>query len=736
MKRAYFVAIFLLASLTIIAQNSISGTVYDATTHTPLIGATVYIMEHHKGTNTDTEGRYSIQFSSHDKVNIQFSYVGYKTQIKTIQLSKKDINMDISLQPTVFQADEIVISGGKYSTQHENAIKIETLHPNQLIGSGNTSLIKSLAEIPGVDMISKGIGVTKPTIRGLSMTNILMLNNGVRMENFQFSENHPFTVDEFGIDKVEVIKGPASLLYGSDAIGGVINITKEKAASTGTISGDYNFQYHSNTSGLVNNLGVKGATNNFHWSIRSGWKTHKDFKDGNSRVVTNSRFDEKSLKLHTGISKSFGTMELYYDLNRMLLGLTVPPAIALHLKNERKNRAWYQDLTNHVLASKNTFYISTFKTEVNLAYTANNRKLQGSELTPVKELVDMNLTNFSYETKVHYAVGQRFDFISGLQGMHKNNQNGSAPEHVLPDFSANDFSVFHLIQYHLPDRLHGQFGLRYDYRRIMIPSFSDQPDFDKKYHNISGSAGVTYNATDELLFRLNIASAYRTPNIAELTQDGLHGARYEQGNRSLISQKSYEGDFSAHLHTSKMTVDFAAFYNKINHYIFIAPTNDTTDTGHKIYRYEQNNAAIYGIETGMAYQMTSWANFKTTYAYLIAKQDNGQFLPFIPQNKLKLYLNFKKNKGLKPFVQLDAEIATKQNHPAPFETETPAYAVFNVNGGFSWQLNKQDVHINFFIKNLLDEKYIDHLSTLKPLGYYDLGRNMGVSVKIPFGVKG
>ncbi len=172
------------------------------------------------------------------------------------------------------------LSGGYNSTQHENAVKIDVLKLDPHTIKNTPNFTEVLTQVPGVEMISKGSGVSKPVIRGLSMNDILVLNNGVRFENYQYSSHHPLGIDEFGIEDVEIIKGPASLLYGSDAIGGVINFIKEKPAPVGSIIGDYNLQFFSNTLGMTNNFGIKGASKKFFGGLRVGQKTNSDFLAG------------------------------------------------------------------------------------------------------------------------------------------------------------------------------------------------------------------------------------------------------------------------------------------------------------------------------------------------------------------------------------------------------------------------------------------------------------------------
>ncbi len=733
-----FIIMFIMITQISFAQNNIKGKITDKTNNQPLPSANVYLPEQHKGTLTDNSGKYSMNHLPKGKIKIQFSYIGYKTIIKTIIVKDSEIILNIEMEPSVLQAEEVVVSGGTFTTQHQNAIKIEVLKSKDIAEIGTPSFTEAIANVPGVDMISKGVGVAKPVIRGLSMTNILMLNNGVKLENFQFSENHPFLIDEFGIDRIEIIKGPASLLYGSDAVGGVINVLKEKPAPVGRIIGDFNAQYHSNTQGIVSNLGVKGSSENFFWGLRGGLKSHADYCDGNGDYVPNTRFNEKSFKANVGLIKSFGLFRLYYDYNQPDLGMCVGDAIDLTTENGRENKVWYQDLTNHLISAKNTLFFGEYKIDVNAAYQMNNRRLQTDNNKPAFEMVDMDMNTFSYEIKTYLPSGINSEYIIGLQGANKTNRNHDAPNHVLPDADVNDFSVFGLVQHTFFDKLKTQAGIRYDFRKISTVAETNKDAIDNDYGNISASVGATYELNKHILLRANLASAHRTPNIAELTQNGMHGSRYEQGNPDLKSQRSYEADLSAHFHSKYIMVDLAGFYHSINNYIFIAPTNDTIAGGDKIYRYSQTNAEIYGSELSVNVLPVDWINIKTTYAYLVGKQDDGSHLPFIPQNKLRVEFKFQKQKiaFLKnPFVKLRGLYAAKQNKPAMFETKSDSYFLLNAGIGANFKWSNQLLAISIQANNLLNETYIDHLSTLKGMGYYNIGRNISINIRIPFGIK-
>ncbi len=732
------IGVFILISQIIYAQNTIKGKIIDSTNKQTLSSVNIYIPEQKTGTTSDKNGRFLLKNLPIKNHKIQFSHLGYKTILKTLNPNTSDTLFEIQMDPSVLKIEEVVISGGSYSTQHENAIKIDLIKSEDLTNIGSPTFMKSLENIPGVDLINKGVGVISPVIRGLSRTNILMLNNGVKMENFQFSENHPFIVDEFGIDRIEIIKGPASLLYGSDAIGGVINLIRENPPLTESIRGDYNLQYHSNTQGYVNNIGVNGRTKNIFYGIRAGSKSHMDYIDGESNSVPNTRFNENTIKANFGLNKSYGLFQLYYNYNEPKLGMCVGEAIPFITENGRDNNVWYQNLINHLISSKNTLFLKKYKLDINSALQINNRQLQTDENKPSFKMVDMDLKTFSSEIKLYFPYKKNREYIIGIQEANKTNKNNDAPNHVLPDASVNDLSIFSLAQYLFFNRLKTQAGLRYDFRTISTIEEVNKKAINNKYGNISSSLGATYIVNEKLLLRANIASAYRTPNIAELTENGIHGVRYEEGNADLKSQRSYEIDVSTHYHSKLMVFDLSGFYNQIKDYIFLSPTIDTTTNGYRIYRYAQSDSKIYGGETTIHLLPISWLQISTTYSYLVGKQKNGDYLSFIPQNKLRLEFIFKKEKIFflnNLSFKVAGVLAEEQNNPSPFETNTDSYFLLNTQLGTKINVLGQIVSFTVHANNILNETYIDHLSTLKELGYYNIGRNISLNIKVPFKIK-
>ncbi|HMM12341.1 MAG TPA: TonB-dependent receptor [Bacteroidales bacterium] len=744
MKKIFIICVMVLLYHISHAQNRVSGKITDQD-HNPLMGVSIFVPDMNKGTTSNMHGAYVLSNLPNGKIKIQFSMLGYTNRIETIELIGKPVELNIVLNHTPIEMEAIVVSGGYSSTQHENAVKIEVLKLDDRTIINTPDFMEVLTSVPGVDMISKGSGISKPVIRGLSMNDILVLNNGVRFENYQYSSHHPLGIDEFGIESVEIIKGPASLLYGSDAIGGVINFIKEKPAPIGTVVGDYNLQLFSNTLGMTNNLGIKGASKKFFGGLRVGHQTNSDFLQAGGAFAPNSRFNEMSVKAHAGFTDKIGTFKLFYDYNHHKLGLVEDEAIEEIAERGRKNEIFYQEFNTHLLSSQNKLYLNKYKLELNSAF-------QNTELIHFGDVgvyeIQMELATLTYDAKLHLPSDENSEYIIGFMGFNQNNKNLNDRETILlPDATTNNYSAYGLLQYTFFKKLKLQSGLRYDYRTISTQSIGVATDtmnyrapLEKSYGSFSGSFGATYNLNEKLLFRANFASAYRTPNLAELTSKGQHELRYEIGDPDLVPQNAYETDLSLHYHADNFTFDLAGFYNIVNNFIFIAPTGDTTASGMRIFKYKQANSTLFGGEAGFHVHPKSlkWLHFETTFSYVVGKQENGDYLPFVPAHKLRLELRGEKEKlGFfrKAFISVNTCTAFDQNKPAPDETTTKGYTLTDLSIGGNIKMHNQYISLILSAKNLFDTKYIDHLSTLKEVNLYNPGRNISLTLKVPFGLR-
>jgi len=743
MKNIILLVITLLSGISAFSQNEIKGLITNQEGEL-LIGANVFVPEQNKGTVADQNGHYFLKNLPKGKVKVQYSYVGYNNQLVTVMIDKSSQEINITLQHDPIETQAVVVVGGYNSTQHENAVKIDVIKSEVISGSGTPNFAETLTKIPGVDMISKGSGISKPVIRGLAMNDILVLNNGVRYENYQYSDHHPLGIDEFGIESVEVIKGPASLLYGSDAIGGVVDFVKEKPAPIGQIIGDYNMQLYSNSLGATTNLGVKGASQNFFWGVRGGGKTNADYYQGGGELVPNSRFNEWSLKGNAGYTGKSGTFKLFYDVNQQKLGLVEPDVIPLITERGRENDIWYQTFRNKLLSSQNKLYIGNYKVEINAAFQSTGLMHYDERADP---FIDMQLGTLTYEAKLYLPSTKNAEYILGLQGFNQQNDNiGNRETKLLPDASINSYSGFTLLQYTFFEKLRLQAGARYDYRNLtteklgLAADYNFRPALSKEYNSVSGSLGATFNLSEKILFRANLAAAFRSPNLAELTSNGLHENRYEVGTPDLSPQHAFEVDLSVHYHFDNLSFDVAGFYNKINDYIFISPTGEESAGGFPIYKYMQSDARLFGGEAVLHIhpRPIEWLHFETVFSTVTGKQDNEDYLPLIPAHKLRFELRVEKKNLMffrNTYFKINVLNAFSQDNLAPEEAATAGYTLVDLGVGANLKAGNQLVVIGLSANNIFDKKYIDHLSTLKEAGFFNPGRNISLNLKIPFGIR-
>ncbi len=746
MKKILLLNLFLFLNLVAISQE-FNGIVQDSETKESIPGVYVAVLGLEKGIMTDNRGRFQLTNLVQKRIVLEFSYIGYETMVQTVILSKQNKPLVINLKATIIESHEVLVLRGAFTTQHQNAIKIEQISQKEL-DRNNGSLINALAEIAGADMMDAGGGAVMPVIRGLSMTNVLFVDNGVKLENFQFSDHHPFLANQYGVAGVELVKGPASLLFGSDAVGGVIHLIREKQAREIGFSGDWSNKYSSNAQGLESNLGLKLTGKNAWLIVRTGIKNNKDYIDGSGVWVPNTRSYEKNAKINVGFKQDFGNFNLYYDYARLRLGKSLPASIPLVSSNERVPELWYQNLHNHVLNSRNVLFFGKIRLNSDINYQWNNRRFFQEADLAIPEPTNMQLNTLSASVVANIPFSLKSELVAGTQGGGSTNRNEDVPRKVIPDAKTNEFAFFWYYQHRIKETLNLQVGLRYDYRSLFIPLQSrngalmaSTPESDilhersMDFQNVSFSAGITYEINNYLLFRTNFASAYRAPNLAELTQKGYHVNRYELGNDKLQIQKNYELDASFHIHQKAFLFDFAVFHNDIVDYIFLSPTSEYNSEGEFIYKYLQTNAVIYGGELTLSCSPIRNMYIDGNYSYLITKQADGSSLPFIPQNKLNVEFEWSRKKCSifdELFINTHLHYAFEHNRPSQFETKTDDYFLLDLSVGLNFKRKKRYINVYIQLDNVLNTVFFDHLSLLKKMGYYNHGRSLDVGIKVGF----
>lgn len=710
------------------AQNGLGGTVTDANNQ-PLSGVAIYAPDLHKSTTTNDIGKYTLGNLPSGNVRIIASYNGYETQSKSVVISQKETILDISLVQSIHQMDEVIVSTVFNKLQSQNVMKVVHETVQSLQQKGTATLIEGLATIPGVSQVSTGASIGKPVIRGLSGNRVLVYSQGVRLENQQFGDEHGLGLNDSGVESVEVIKGPASLLYGSDAIGGVLYFNPEKFADAHTFKANFNQRFFTNTLGSSTSAGFKTSTENWKFLARSSYNTHSDYQLPDGERVTNTRYNETDFKTAIGYSNSSILTVLRYNFNRLDLGI---PENGVAEQSQSKNTLFpRQGVDNNLLSWNSVFFLRDSKIDVDLGYIDNDRsEFEDSDLASLH----MKLRTFNYDAKYHLPKFGKFESIVGVQGMHQTNKN-SGEEYLIPDATTNDLGVFATIAYDW-NRSSIQAGLRFDNRKISSESQGipgEEGSFvavDKSFDSFNASLGYKTNLADALTLRLNVASGFRAPNLAELTSNGVHEGtnRYEIGNSNLDTEQNVQTDLNLEYKNSHFEFFVNGFYNHINNYIYASP-NGLLLADNAVYNYTQANAQLYGGEVGLHFHPhpLDWLHLESSFETVTGKKQNGDFLPLIPANNWNntARAEFKIAKWLTDgFALVNLSSTFDQNNVSGFETRTGGYSLINVGFGGTIKIGKTECVVYLNGNNLLDKTYTAHLSRLKTDGIANIGRNV------------
>ena len=712
------------AIATVYSQNTLEGKVIDINTNDPISFANVYLPQLEKGASSNDDGSFKLLNIPNGTYKMVISMIGYETYSESLVFPINE-SVTFSLIPSAIEMEEVIVSTPFHKLQSENVMKVERENILDLKENGATTLAEGISNISGVNVISTGLSIGKPVIRGLSSNRVLVYAQGVRLENQQFGDEHGLGLSDSGIESVEVIKGPASLLYGSDALGGVLYLNPERFAEENSYSADASFNYFSNTEGYNTNAGYKASGDKFKFIFRGGLAEHSDYKTKDYRV-TNTRFKEKDFKAALGYQISKFKTELRYNINASKLG--IPEELGIQ-STDKTPLIPFQEINNHVFSSKSNVFFNNSTLDINLGYLYNDRKEFAEEPEFGNDLVaelHLKLKTFNYDVKYNMPKLGKVETIIGVQGMNQVNTN-YGEEQLIPDANTNDFGVLATSHIHF-EKADVQLGARFDHRSLNVVN-----GINKNYNSFNGAAGVKINILNDLTGRLNLSTGFRAPNLAELTSDGVHEGtnRYEVGNPELSTEQNFQTDLALEYKNEHIEFFANGFYNKVNNYIFISPNGDIIDNN-PVFVYLQENAKLYGGEFGFHFHPhpLDWLHFESSFETVTGKQDNGNYLPLIPANSInntfRIEYNTKSIVNGYIFIKLNSVFS--QNNVSEFETSTSGYNLLSAGAGGIIKVANHDLSISISGNNLTDKNYINHLSRLKPDGIYNIGRNISVGL--------
>ncbi|GAB3909823.1 TonB-dependent receptor [Mucilaginibacter boryungensis] len=763
---------FLLMQLIFIAAKAdignVTGKVIDATNKMTLPGATISIPDLKITAATDANGNFTFRsLPPRGKLIMQVQYVGYKTLTQVVDMSST-APIVFEMQPTSIETKEVVITGTPTSSNNkQNSTSVSTLNREELLRP-STNLIDAIAkQVPGFSQISTGPAISKPVIRGLSANRVVTLDDGVKQQGQQFGDEHGVEIDQFKIERVEVLKGAASLMYGSDALGGVLNLLEPLTTPDGEVRGELVSNYSTNNGLTSNSLMLTGNENGFVWRGRGSYKNAYSFNTPTG-YFPNSGFNETDLNGMLGFNKSWGYSHLIFSYFKNNIGFYDPEfnnagqyvnesGVAFTDKDYKSRTIDFprQDIRHFKIALDNNIVFSSGSLKLNLGFQNNQRR----ELDNPTPSLFFDLNTYSGDAKYYLNEKNGWEPVFGLS-IDAGHSVNKGTEFLIPDYDTHGGGAFAYLK-KTWNKNTLNFGLRYDYRdnkgKGLVENGTTRfTAFDNNASNVSTAIGYTHEFTDRLSFKANAGTAFRAPNTAELGSNGVHEGtfRYEVGNPNLSPERSYQTDAAFEYDNDKVSASLGIYNNYIHNFIYAANAagdnitvtdNNGNPQLYPIYRYTQVNANLYGVEASLTLHPVRYIHLDNTFGYTHAQNTTlGRPLSFIPAGNMHNTIRFEPKIGkLKDsYISFGLDNYFAQNRfDAAFETPTSAYTLINASVGTTVAFGKQKVKIYVAGNNLSDKKYYDALSRLKPgrldqtnptLGVYNPGRNITFGINIPF----
>jgi len=735
----FSVLIVVLFAFSAIAQKQFSGVVKNKTNNEFLSKAYVQVIETGESSYTNEEGVFSFSGNYPAILQLRISAIGFESIIQTISTSNES-KISVFLEERHLDLEEITVSSGITVQQNKNPFHIETRKLSDLNGIASVNIGEALAKIPGVYQSSLGNGISKPVIRGLQGMRVVSLLNGLRMEGQQWGGDHGMGIAEIGIGAVEVIKGPASLLYGADALGGVLYYSDEPYASTNSRSLQLQSFTQTNTMGGALRFMYKESNQKLRWLLGGSYSNHADFQLPDQKFAKNSRFNESVIKAALGWNGKNSVHHIRYSYNHSISGLpghthdSIFNLLEFQVENQRRQQTIpAQFFDNHYFSFENKWFRAQNEWSLLIGQTLNQLTEYDEKVTIPG--IQMNLWNSVYNLKWTHSFSNKFKVVNGFQGMFQSTVNTSnATESLIPNAITLDNGIFSNWMLALAN-WNFQAGLRYDIRLLKtLESFKGTDPISKTFVSPNLAIGAVYSKS-KFTFRSNLSSGYRAPHSSELLANGFHNGalRFEIGDVNLKAEKALQLDVTFEMKGEHIVLIVNPYLNNISNYIYLQPKDSIID-GIPVFDYEQlNQVLFYGGDFGLHYHphFAHKLHIESTFSFVQTLTSSDSSISLLPPARLATSLKYSFDLGkkfqLKDILVQHTYMAT-QNRVAYIETVTPAYHLLNASLQFVWNL-KTPLAINVGCKNMLNSSFIDHLSRLKNIQMPSPGRNFYLSIQ-------
>ncbi|MFO8231929.1 MAG: TonB-dependent receptor [Longimonas sp.] len=777
-------------------RGAVSGTVVDEE-GAPLPDVQIVDLTLQRGTTTDADGTYRLDRLPEGEHLLEFRFVGYRTVVREVQVTAGETTtVDATLQTRVLEADGVTVTGTARARSTLRAPQsVDVMGLQELEARRGAALGDLLQDnVRGVSSIKTGSQAGKPVLRGLSGNRIKLLKDGVAQEFYQFGVRHFPTTNTSEAERVEVVRGVSSILYGSDALGGAINVISKPAptSSSGQVEaeGSASTQYYTNNNERAGSIDLQVAQGDVGWRVGAERRiadnyhapdeptfsetgeggTFGDPRYANEIPFTN--FEQWSAYGQVGMQGDFGSLQLHGDYwqnaHNFLLpdggtpGETPFPPAGLGQNLEHSNVALKGNITagNVVLKPRLSWQRSIRQSapgtgDVTLATIRENGGLGGFDY-PLDLKTDIYTGRLEL---VHPPVGP----LNGTVGVEVQHQDADTrgPAELQPSARTWNAGLFVFEDVEM-DPLTLSFGGRVDVRDVEAAPNDRTTDanlLENTYTTLSGSAGANYALGNGMALATNLSAGFRAPSVFELYANGVHGgvAAFQVGTPELDPERSYSADLSFRVRRDRVTAEVTGYVNAINDYIYLRNTGETNeDSGLPIFEAGQTDAIIPGIEATLEASVQPWLQVGGSTAILDGTGDalgadgSDGTLPLLPANTVSGFARWVPSgtdRLRNPSIEVNVKHALDKDAAGRFEpfaqfdgdfgppfgtASTEAYTVVNAEAQATLRTGiGAPLTLSIGVDNVFDTTYRDFLDTYK--GYaLSPGRDLQFGVSASF----
>ena len=644
---------------------NIGGTVKDADSKEPISLCNVTVIDSNVGTITNANGIFSLSLplaSVNSKLVV--TYLGYSAD--TVLVDVKKTGYTIYLKSKSGTLNEVVVTGVSRATLlRENPIAINNVTGKTIDKTVEPNIIDALVKnVPGLNAVKTGPNISKPFIRGLGYNRVLTLYDGMRQEGQQWGDEHGIEVDAYNIDKAEVIKGPASLMFGSDAVAGVVSMFPYlPQKKDGNIHGRVLSEYQSNNGLIGNGFRLGYINNKWLWVVRGSYRLAKNYTNNIDGRVYNTGFKEANGAATIGYTSAKGYSNLNATLYDNLQGIpdgsrdsltrkftkqvyegaldditNRPVATAAEL-NSYTLSPLHQHIQHYRVYTNNHYQIGRGEIDASLGFQQNIRREYSHPTLPRQAGLFVRLNTINYGIRYNAPSFSNIEITIGANGMYQNNKSRDATDFPIPDYNLLDVGGYIYGKWK-QNKLTVSGGIRYDTRRLTshdfyvgtnaVTGFAGQfflpdtagsslksPSLNKNFNGISLSIGFAYQLSEQISLKANIARGYRSPSITEIASNGLDPGAHiiYLGNRNFIPEFSFQQDLGITADFKNVSSSLRIFNNNVQHYIYLTQLVDGTGNaivdaqGNKTFQYQQAEAQLYGLEASLNVHPATWKGF-------------------------------------------------------------------------------------------------------------------------------